>query len=237
MQDIFDRLTATHPDDAPAQIPEQPTEPNPIPAPEETPAPGYTPRQIKECCQELLKCGLLEMERKPKLYQTALTHHRAIDGLLEPLDLALRIDDIRGLAFVVVSDPLLDTEADDTWTHPLVRRQRLNLEQSLLIAILRRQFLRYEQEIGIGAAGIPVQLDELIPELQIFLGDLGSDSREQTRLRNLLEKLKGHGIVSEIDANEQITIRPIIAHVANPDNLQALLETYRRLAAAQGETS
>ncbi len=227
--DIFDELTATEPG-------EPESEPL-VPAEVETDSVEavYTPLAIKQCCQELLKFGLLEMDRKPRLYQTALTQQDAIRRVLEPFDLELRLDDIRGLAYLGVAETAIGKEPGDEWTHPLVRRQRLTLEQSLLVAILRKWFLNHEQEAGIGAGAATVYVDDLVPELQIYLGELGSDVKEQSRLRNLLEKLKGHGIVSEIDNQDQVSIRPIIAHLANPENLQALLEQYQRLAGGSGD--
>jgi hypothetical protein len=64
----------------------------------------------------------------------------------------------------------------------------------------------------------------------MYLGDLGSDAQEQKRLRTLLEQLKGHGIVAEVDEHDRILIRPIIAHLANVENLQSLLQAFRELA-------
>lgn len=186
----------------------------------------YTPRQIKEAALELLKFGLIEETRKPNIYRTAMTHHEAIARILEPLDLAMRVDDIRAIAYVVAASQVFESEEDE-WSHPLVRRQRLNLEQSLLIAILRQHFIVHEQEAGVGASEARVSLDDLLPRLRDYLGDPGSDSQEDKRLRNLLEQLKVHGIVSEIDTSDQVTIRPIIAHLANPQNLQNLLHAYR----------
>ena len=182
----------------------------------------YTPQQIKSTAQELLKCGLLEMDNKPNLYQTAISYQTQINTLLEPFDLQLRIDDIRGLAYVIVAEKAFES-IEEEWSHPLVRRQRLTLEQSLVLALLRQSFVNHEMESGAGAAGAVVALDDLLPQVQIYLGDLGSEIAEQKRLRNLLDKLKTHGIVSDIDKHDQITIRPIITHVANPENLKALL--------------
>ena len=195
-----------------------------------------TQRSVKDAVQELLKYGLLEEARKPNLYRTALTRREDLTRILEPLDLAVRFDEIRGLAFVVVCESFahsVEPEAVDDidpWTHPLVRKQRLNLEQSLLIAILRQHFVASEQESGIGSTGAQISVEDLLPQLQTFLGDLGSDAQEQKRIRNLLEQLKGHGIVSEVDRHDQFFIRPIIAHVANPANLQALLQAFRGMA-------
>lgn len=186
----------------------------------------YTPRQIKEATLELLKFGLVEEARKPHVYRTAVTHHEAIARILEPLDLAMRVDDIRAIAYIVVAAQVFESDQDE-WSHPLVRRQRLNLEQSLLIAILRQHFILHEQEAGVGASEARVSLDDLLPRLRDYLGDPGSDSQEDKRLRNLLEQLKVHGIVSEIDTSDQVTIRPIIAHLATPQNLQNLLYAYR----------
>ncbi len=222
--DVFDQITAQDEPTSEQQAATN-TEPEAVQNDE-----GFTPLATKQCVQELLKFGLLEMERKPRLYQTALTAQDAVRRLLEPFDLALQLDETRGLAFLTVAAEVLDEGEDDEWTHPLVRRQRLTLDQSLLVAILRKRFLSHEQEAGIGADGAQVFVDELIPELQVYLNDLGSDLKEQNRARNLLEKLKGHGIVSAINDQQQITIRPIIAHLANPENLKALLEQYQQLA-------
>jgi len=153
---------------------------------------------------------------------------KALTAILEPLDLDLAIDDVRGIAFVIVrtdDNELSDAQEYDPeeWSHPLVRRQRLTLEQSLLIAILRQHFVVHEQEAGIGADDARVAVDELIPQFQIYLGDPGSEARERSRMLTLLDQLKGHGLVSEPDAHERVTIRPIIAHLASPENLQHLL--------------
>lgn len=196
----------------------------------------YTARQLKATAQELLKFGLLEADRKPNLYQQALTQTAAINQILEPLDLCLKVDDIRGLAFLVVSHQLFGTSAEnaddgsDDWTHPLVRRQRLTMEQSLLVAILRQHFISHEQEAGLGAGDAVIELEELKPRLQLYLGDTGSDTKDDKRLRNLLESLKNHAIVSDIDANNQVVIRPLITHLANPENLQNLLNHFRKMA-------
>lgn len=184
----------------------------------------YTPKNIKSAVQELLKFGLLEMERKPHLYQTALTQESAINQILEPLDLKLRIDDIRGLAFLVVVDALFSEESEDEWSHPLVRRQRLTLEQTLLLAILRQYYVAHEQEAGVGANGAVIDIDELKPQLHTYLGESGSEARDHRRVVNLLEKLASHGVVSEVDEKSQVTIRPIITHLANPETLSLLLQ-------------
>lgn len=235
MSDYFDRLTSRTDTPETGDTQKQGT-PSPAHA-EDTPAPTaetdqYTATNLKTTAQELLKYGLLEADRKPGLYQVATGQTAAINRILEPLDLRLKVDDIRGLAFLVVSEQLFrdGEENDDEWSHPLVRRQRLNMEQSLLIAILRQHFIAHEQEAGLGAGDAVVELEELIPQLQLYLGDTGSDTRDQKRLRSLMENLKNHGIVSDIDANEQVVIRPIITHLANPENLQNLLHHFRTLA-------
>lgn len=174
---------------------------------------------------ELMKHGLVEDASKPNLYRIALQRRDEVDRVLGWLELALRIDDVRGLAFVVVATAA--GSDDDEWSHPLVRRQRLTLEQSLLVAVLRQQFVAHELEAGLGAGDARIALEDLVPHLQAYLGDLGSDAQEMKRLLNLLEQLKGHGIVSDIDQQERVTVRPIIAHVANPENLGNLIQALR----------
>lgn len=224
MENLFDKRAAEkrnepdHPDVSPS-----------APASPESDS-GYTARELKDTVQELLRSGLLEAERKPNLYRSALTHRDAITAILEPLDLRLRIDDVRGLAFLTVAEALFGDELEQ-WSHPLVRRQRLTLEQSLLVAILRQQYIAHEQEAGAGAGDAVVELEELLPQLQVYLGDSGSEMKEQKRLRSLLEALRGHGIVSEVDERElKVKIRPLITHLANPESLQSLLHHFRTQA-------
>jgi len=180
-----------------------------------------TPQRVREAVQEMLKFGLLEESHKPNLYRSALTNIEVVDRILEPLDLAMGVDEVRGLVFVTVRQG--EVAEQDDWSHPLVRRQRLNLEQSLLIAILRQHFIAYEQESGTGASQALVAVDELIPQLQVYLGELGSEAKERNRIITLLDQLKGHGLVSALDAHDRVIIRPIITHLANPENLQALV--------------
>ncbi|XLX40608.1 DUF4194 domain-containing protein [Ectopseudomonas mendocina] len=180
-----------------------------------------TPQRVREAVQEMLKYGLLEESYKPNLYRSALANIEAVDTILEPLDLAMGVDEVRGLVFVTVRQG--EVAEQDDWSHPLVRRQRLNLEQSLLIAILRQHFIAYEQESGTGATQALVAVDELIPQLQVYLGELGSEAKERNRVITLLDQLKGHGLVSALDAHDRVIIRPIITHLANPENLQTLV--------------
>lgn len=187
-----------------------------------------TSRQIREVAKELTRYGLIEAARKPNLYRVVQNQQSSLTAILEPLDLDLAIDDVRGIAFVKVlagDNDLLEAEENDPeeWSHPLVRRQRLTLEQSLLVAILRQHFVVHEQEAGIGADDARIAVDELIPQFQIYLGDPGSEARERNRMLTLLDQLKAHGLVSEPDSHERVTIRPIIAHLASPENLQHLL--------------
>lgn len=188
-----------------------------------------TPLRVREAVQEMLKYGLLEESHKPNLYRSALSNTEAVDRVLEPLDLAMVIDEVRGLLFVTVRQG--EVAEQDDWSHPLVRRQTLNLEQSLLIAILRQHFIAYEQESGTGASQALVAVDELIPQVQVYLGELGSEAKERNRIITLLDQLKGHGLVSALDAHDRVIIRPMITHLANPENLQALVAWLREQVA------
>lgn len=183
---------------------------------------------VRATLLELMKYGLLEESSKPNLYRNALLHREDIGRTLSRLDLGMRIDEIRGLAFIVVAVGR-DGEEDE-WSHPLIRRQRLTLEQSLLVAILRQQFVAHEIEAGVGSGNANVALEDLLPHLQAFLGVMGSDTQERKRLFTLLEQLKGHGIVSDIDQHERVTIRPIITHLANPESLVNLMQALRDAA-------
>lgn len=192
-----------------------------------------TPQNQRKALQFLLANGWLEAVSKPALFRLVATQSTQLDRLLEPLDLRLQVDDARGLAFLAVvtdyeNDDVDESEQDD-WTHPLMRRQRLNLEQSLLLAILRREFLQREQESGTGVT-VRITVESLLPQLQTYLGATGSDMQERRRLGQLLDNLRSHGMVSEVDAQDCITIRPMIVHLLNPENLQALLLKLHEMA-------
>ena len=192
-----------------------------------------TPPNVRQALQFLLAHGWLESAAKPKLFHLIAAQTALFDTLLEPLDLRVVVDDVRGLAFLAVvpdyaGDDTDESEQDD-WTHPLMKRQRLPLDQSLLLALLRREFLQREQESGTGTA-VRVTVDSLLPQLETYLGAMGSDMQERKRLTQLLENLRTHGMVTEVDAQDCITIRPMIVHLLNPENLQTLLLRLREVA-------
>jgi hypothetical protein len=81
----------------------------------------------------------------------------------------------------------------------------------------------HEQEYGVGQSTSKLSIDELLPTFLTYFGDTGSDAKNENRLLQLLEQLKTHGIVSEVDAKQEVVIRPLIAHLANPESLSALL--------------
>ena len=195
--------------------------------------PSKTPPNVRQALQFLLAHGWLESAAKPKLFHLIAAQTALLDALLEPLDLRVVVDDVRGLAFLAVvpgyaGDDTDESEQDD-WTHPLMKRQRLTLEQSLLLALLRREFLQREQESGTGAV-VRITVDSLLPQLETYLGAMGSDMQERKRLGQLLENLRTHGMVSDVDAQDCITIRPMIVHLLNPENLQTLLLRLRAVA-------
>ena len=196
-----------------------------------------TPPSVRRALQHLLAHGWLESAAKPQWFRLIAAQTTLLDALLEPLDLRVVVDDVRGLAFLAVAPDYAGDDADeseqDDWTHPLMKRQRLTLEQSLLLAILRREFLQREQESGTGAV-VRVTVDSLLPQLETYLGSTGSDMQERKRLLQLLENLRTHGMVTEVDAQDCITIRPMIVHLLNPENLQTLLLRLREVAEKGG---
>ncbi len=197
-----------------------------------SPASPATPAALKSAIQELLRCGIVERDAKPNLYRSLAVEAASgsVARILEPLDLALTLDDVRGLAFLVVSDPAAET-VDQAWQHPLVRRQRLTTEQSLLVAILRQAHIAHEQQYGLGAPGAYADCDDLLAQLNLYLGDSGSEARNLDRLLRVLGQLQAHGIVSEPDKDQRVFIRPVIVHLANPEHLQLLLRHFKTIAA------
>ena len=187
--------------------------------------------EISNVVQEVLKHGYIEGDERAVFYESAKKNVTEINRILEPLGFRMKIDDNRGLLILMILEPSKTSlEIDEAWSHPLVRRQRLTLEQSLLLAILRRYYVVQEQEVGIGMSAVKVYVEDLVKDMETFIGDSGSDQKNERRVLHLLDQLKGHGIVSEPDKNEEVTIRPLIIYLADPDNLKELLKQYQQVA-------
>lgn len=204
----------------------------PGPEPDETILAPGTPSEVKALAQELLKNGFIESSGNTAVFLAVARLRRELDAVFEPLDLSLDLDELRGLAVLRVADSASATP-DEAWSHPLVRRQRLTLEQSLLVAILRQLYVLHELESGIGVREVRAALDELLSQLQVFLPDSASDTKNRQRLLTLLDQLKPHGIVSEPDSRGEVVIRPLITRLANPETLAALLTHFRGLGGAR----
>lgn len=204
-----------------------------------------TPEEVKRVVQELLRVGFVDADEQQALYDAVKRWHERIAVVLEPLDLAVQVDEVRGVAVLrvrvvdIVGDDAVvdagDEELDAAWSHALVRRQRLTLEQSLMVALLRRHFVVREQERGLGVEKVRVAVDELVEEMKVFLGDSGSDQQNERRVLTLLEKLRLHGVVSEVDTNQEVVVRPLIVYLADPASLKGLLEQMKNLVERAGD--
>lgn len=227
MTSIFDQFAQDSPDEIANSTQPIVSEEQAIDSPAITPG---TPADLKLALQELLRFGYLEEANRNDMFRRIIVHAAAMELALEPLGLSLRIDSHRGVAFVALGPNAtnsMENSEDEEWSHPLVRKQRLTLEQSLLLAILRQQFALHEQEYGVGQAVAKIAIDELLPIFMTYVGDSGSDAKNENRLLQLLEQLKTHGVVSEVDKKQEVTIRPLIAHLANPESLAALLRVIK----------
>lgn len=189
-----------------------------------------TAPRLRQAVQQLLRYGVLDEAERADHYRVAVTETSAVNRILEPLDLCARVDEIRGLVFVAVLPDADAAPGADDWAHPLVRRERLNLEQSLLVAILRKHFIAHEAEAGAGTGSAAVDVDEIVAEWNGFVGTSGSDSQDRSRVRTLLEQLRRHGVVGEVSETDDVRINPLIAHLANPASLAQLIETMRAQA-------
>jgi hypothetical protein len=229
MSNIFDHMLSRDKDRPESdELPENGSSPFRGPSADAAHAEPRTSADVKKATMELLKHGYVEEGQKRDLFRSVIVHERDIMATLEPLDLELRVDTYRGVAFLRVAQAAYENTSDDAaWLHPLVRRQRLTLEQSMLVAILRQTFVIHEQESGVGQSAAKVAVSDLLPQFLTYFGDSGSDANNESRLLNLLDQLKPHGIVSEVDEKQEVTIRPLIAYLANPESLVGLLRVLK----------
>lgn len=193
-----------------------------------------TPGEVRETVQQLLRSGFVSSDEKPQLFTSCIRLQLEITEVLEPLDLRIRLDEARGLAILIVAESAA-ADADEAWSHPLVKALRLTLEQSLLVAILRQIYVLHEQDAGIGVSTVRLPAEDLSAQLTSYLGDSGSDTKNEQRLLRLLDQLKQHGIVTPPDKNQEITIRPLITCLANPETLTALLAQMRSLSTSKSD--
>ena len=70
-----------------------------------------TPPSVRRALQHLLAHGWLESAAKPQWFRLIAAQTTLLDALLEPLDLRVVVDDVRGLAFLAV---VPDYAGDDT---------------------------------------------------------------------------------------------------------------------------
>jgi hypothetical protein len=99
MSNVFDRIASGNGD-----RPEQQELKAPLTDARPAETAHHTGLEVKEVTQELLKHGYVEESANPALFQRAMVHEREILRVLEPLDLAVRLDTHRGVAFLVVAE-------------------------------------------------------------------------------------------------------------------------------------
>jgi len=75
---------------------------------------------VKAAVQELLKAGFIGSDRKPAIFAKTMRLRNEINAALEPLDLTLKLDEIRGLAILCIAETAA-ANPDEEWNHPLVR--------------------------------------------------------------------------------------------------------------------
>ena len=75
--------------------------------------PTATPVELRRAVQELLKNGVLEHSAKPQMFSQIANDTARVNAQLEPLDLEVRVDDVRGLAFVAVAPSYLPESGDE----------------------------------------------------------------------------------------------------------------------------
>ncbi|STY98870.1 Uncharacterised protein [Moraxella lacunata] len=223
-----------------------------------------TNQTLKNAIQDLLKHGYIEKHQKPNIYQQLFGNIDFINAYLSIMDLSMHIDDIRGVIYVGVYQKIYDIIIDDTtnhethdennhddnptnnshspipsydkmWSHPFIRRQRLTLHQSLLIAILRQKFVEIESQSGVGTNTVWVDFDDLKNQYFSYINHSGSEKSDDDSLKRLLSQLKDYGIIGDMDEQGKIIIRPLIAHLANPENLGQFLMQLKNLNGAYDE--
>ncbi|MDB5341311.1 MAG: hypothetical protein JWN70_6930 [Planctomycetaceae bacterium] len=111
-----------------------------------------TAADVKRVAQELLKHGFLEESHKRELFRCAIAYEYEINVVLEPLDLEIRLDPHRGIAFLVVAPAAYTaSDSDAAVSEPVIATEELpefldQSEKALYQILLRSSRGRLEQE-------------------------------------------------------------------------------------------
>lgn len=171
----------------------------------------------------LIQGPYLSAKRSPAPWAALIADEASICIRLHELFLELVIDRDNGFAFV------RNTDTGDIEAPLAVRSEKLTFLDSAMLLVLRQMLLAGEQE-----GRVIVGEEEVFEQLAPFR----TPDRDQTdftkRLNASWRKMKNTLRVVHSATADRVEISPVLRMLVDPDQVRALTETYRRIAASNG---
>lgn len=186
--------------------------------------------RYREALQRLISSGVIYESRHSELYQALLANKSQIRSTLRELGLRMTVDDSFGL--IILRLPVSDDIEEDEGAHPLVRRRRLTLLDSLVALVLRDHYMTRE---NVGDRTVVIDVEQLEDALRAFLPIFGSETILRKRITGAIKRFKDYNILASLPGSDnEFEVTPVIRIVVNADMLQGLRAEFEALARRYG---
>jgi hypothetical protein len=188
---------------------------------------GRLPAEARRALVELMRQGVVVAETRRLIFDALCTHRAMIADHLADMYLRVLIDEPAGIALLLNAQ--LGKTDDDEDTPTLISRRTLTVYDTLLLIVLRKQFLDRETA---GDVRIRIDMAQIEALMMPFLPLTGSTTSDRKKLNGAVDAMKKRKLVNVVRGeDERIEISPVIRYVVNAEYLEHLLAEYGRLAA------
>jgi hypothetical protein len=188
---------------------------------------GRLPAEARRALVELMRQGVVVAESRRLVFDALCAHRTLIADHLADMYLRVLIDESAGLALLLnAQSGGNDDEEEDAAA--LISRRTLTVYDTLLLIVLRKNFLDRETA---GDIRIRIDVAQIEALLMPFLPLTGSTNSDRKKLNGAVEGMKRRKILNAVRGeDERVEISPVIRYVVNAEYLEHLLEEYRHLA-------
>jgi hypothetical protein len=175
----------------------------------------------------LVRGPYLSFSRQPQLWSALLENEGAVRSRLSELYLDLVIDLTSEIAFV------RNVDAPGQDVPRTVRTVSLTFLDSAMLLLLRQLLVDSD-----GRERVIVGREEVFEQLDVYKSMASSDDASfLKRLNASWSNMKRYGIIGEAATEGRVEISPVLRLVFGIEQIQALREEYRRIAARRGTAS
>lgn len=197
---------------------------------ETVPEMGLTELQAsRRAMQKLIARGVIYESRHEADYRVLVNDAEQVSGVLEELSLRMSIDREVGVILLRLPDDYLEGEEEgEEGSHPLVRRRRMTLFDSLTAVVLRKHYR--ERELT-GEQRVRIDIEQLEQGLVPFLPLMGSEEIFRKHLRGVVDRFKDLNLLLSVRGSKtEFEIAPVIRVVVNAEWIESLVKEFQRLS-------